>query len=41
MDREYRTRGKRSASHATFWWCLEVEDEDCTEDTGIKRKHLS
>jgi len=37
MNREYGTRGKRCVNHATFWWCL--EDEDCSEDTGLKRKH--
>ena len=39
MDREYETRGKRCANHATFWWCL--EDDDGSEDAGLKRKHSS
>ena len=39
MDREYGTRGKGCANHVTFWWCL--EDEDCSEDMGVKRKHSS
>ena len=39
MDREYGTRGKSCANHATFWWCL--EDEDYSEDMGLKRKHSS
>jgi hypothetical protein len=39
MDREYGTRDKRCANHATFWWFL--EGEVCSEDMGLKREHSS